>query len=267
MIPNIIHYCWFSGEEMPEVVKHCMASWHKYMPDYEYRLWDMDAVRDIDVPYLKEALECRKWAFAADFIRLFAVEKYGGIYMDADVEVFKSLDEFRSDEMFIGREIGFHVRGNRPWNFLTSHAFGAEAHHPFLQSCLRYYNSRKFILSEDTSLPLEFRYDLRISPEIDAVIAHQEYGYDPFLSSDRLQCCKDGLKIYPSEIFDGAFPSVASACRHLCLGGWRDKSKGDAVDESCETSIPLFGRVIGSPRLKFKFFRIFNRLGYIFMRI
>ena len=59
---------------MPEVVKHCMASWHKYMPDYEYRLWDMDAVRDIDVPYLKEALECRKWAFAADFIRLFAVE-------------------------------------------------------------------------------------------------------------------------------------------------------------------------------------------------
>ena len=48
MIPKIVHYCWFSGEPYPVEIQRCIDSWHKYLPDYEFRLWDMNAVKDID---------------------------------------------------------------------------------------------------------------------------------------------------------------------------------------------------------------------------
>ena len=40
MIPKIIHYCWFGGKEKPEVVKNCIDSWKRLMPDYEIKEWN-----------------------------------------------------------------------------------------------------------------------------------------------------------------------------------------------------------------------------------
>ena len=39
-IPKVIHYCWFGGKPLPQMAKKCIASWQKYMPDYEIRQWD-----------------------------------------------------------------------------------------------------------------------------------------------------------------------------------------------------------------------------------
>ena len=63
MIPKIIHYTWFSGEEMPQIVKDCILSWKRLMPDYEYRLWDREAIKDLDSEFLQEALAVLKWAY------------------------------------------------------------------------------------------------------------------------------------------------------------------------------------------------------------
>ena len=41
MIPKIIHYCWLSGEPMPEMLQQCIASWKRFLPEYEFRLWKM----------------------------------------------------------------------------------------------------------------------------------------------------------------------------------------------------------------------------------
>ena len=73
MIPKKIHYCWFSNEPFPEQVQQCIASWKQYMPDWEYVLWNYDRIKDIDSIWLKECLAAKKWAFAADFVRLWAV--------------------------------------------------------------------------------------------------------------------------------------------------------------------------------------------------
>lgn len=94
MIPKIIHYTWFSNDPMPDKVLRCMASWQQIMPDYELKKWDMDAIKHIDVPFLKEALAAKKWAYAADFVRMYAVFYEGGIYLDTDVQVYKSFDRF-----------------------------------------------------------------------------------------------------------------------------------------------------------------------------
>ena len=104
MIPKKIHYCWFGRGEMPELALKCIESWHKYMPDYEYKLWNEDNF-DINCNlYVKEAYEARKFAFVSDYARLYALYTEGGIYMDTDVEVLKPYDTLMDLTGFIGFE-------------------------------------------------------------------------------------------------------------------------------------------------------------------
>ena len=42
MIPKKIHYCWFGRGPMPPMALKCIESWHRFMPDYEYKLWNED---------------------------------------------------------------------------------------------------------------------------------------------------------------------------------------------------------------------------------
>ena len=79
MIPRIIHYCWFGRGSMPKHAIKCIESWHKYMPDYTYKLWNED-IFDIDSTwYTKEAYEAGKYAFVSDVVRLKALYEEGGI--------------------------------------------------------------------------------------------------------------------------------------------------------------------------------------------
>ena len=89
MIPKIVHYCWLSGDEYPELVKQCMASWKENLPGWEFRLWDKTCLPEIDNLYAWESYEDKVYALACDVILLYAVHKFGGVYMDVDVEVLK----------------------------------------------------------------------------------------------------------------------------------------------------------------------------------
>lgn len=92
MIPKRIHYCWFGRGKMPEMARKCIASWKKYLPEYEIKEWNEDNF-DLDrYPYVREAYDNRKFAFVTDVVRLYALYHEGGIYMDTDVEVLKPLD-------------------------------------------------------------------------------------------------------------------------------------------------------------------------------
>lgn len=104
MIPRIIHYCWFGLGPIPEMAQKCIASWHKYMPDYEYKLWNEDNFDIHCNPYVQEAYESRKFAFVTDYVRLYALYYEGGIYMDTDVEVLKPYDDLLSLTGFTGYE-------------------------------------------------------------------------------------------------------------------------------------------------------------------
>lgn len=229
MIPKMIHYTWFSGEEMPQLVKDCIASWKRFMPDYEYRLWDMDAIKDIDAVFLKEALAMKKWAYAADFVRLYALYHEGGIYLDTDVMVFRSFDDLLHHQVFIGKEDAIHelMVENTRAQLLTAHCTGAEPHSEFIKACLSYYKDRHFIQSENQQLPLTLRYNLVMLPYIEACIA-RGYGYDWAPRNQAIQHCKDGLTIYPSAYFCGNKSQTSSYCEHFTLGSWR---KGDIMPD------------------------------------
>lgn len=93
-IPKIIHMTWFSGDPYPPSLIKCMDTWKKVLPDFEVKLWNMEMARALDIPYVNEALDAKKWAFAGDVVRAYAVWRDGGVYMDTDIWVLKRFDDF-----------------------------------------------------------------------------------------------------------------------------------------------------------------------------
>lgn len=230
MIPKIIHYTWFSGEPFPEEIQDCINSWKKHLSDYQFRLWDMDAVKGVNSVFLKEALQERKWAYAADYVRLYAICHEGGIYLDTDVFVYKSFDPLLHDGVFIGKENSIHFEGGFTAQYLSSHCFGAEKNHPFIKDCLSYFDDRHFVTSSNTKLPQSLKYNLVLLPYIQAEIARQ-YGYEWKPSIQGFQSCQNNLCIYPTVFFDPQAQTADSYCKHLALGSWRiDKSSEPVYD-------------------------------------
>lgn len=104
MIPKIIHYCWFGNNALPELAKKCIASWKKYLPDYEIKEWN-ERNFDINIiPYTEEAYNQKKYAFVSDYARFWILYHYGGLYFDTDVEIIKSMDKIIERGSFMGCE-------------------------------------------------------------------------------------------------------------------------------------------------------------------
>lgn len=104
MIPKIIHYCWFGGKPLPDSAKKCIASWRKFLPDYEIKEWNESNFDVNCIKYTREAYRLKKYAFVSDYARFFILYKYGGLYFDIDVEVIRNMDDIISRGPFMGRE-------------------------------------------------------------------------------------------------------------------------------------------------------------------
>ena len=144
MIPQIIHYCWFGGKEKPDSVIKCMESWTKYCPDYDIKEWNESNFDIHENDYCREAYEAKKWAFVADMARLVVLEKYGGIYMDTDVEVVRPFDNLLTYSAFMCFE-------NR--DSVSIGTLGVEKGNPIIADFLTPYNNRHFV-REDGSYDL-----------------------------------------------------------------------------------------------------------------
>lgn len=103
MIPKIIHYCWFGDAEIPEEYVQYIAEWKNLHPGWILKKWDESNVPN-DVPYLNTSLHNSKWANASNYIRLYAVEKEGGIYLDIDFKLLKPLDPLLDNNVFMAFE-------------------------------------------------------------------------------------------------------------------------------------------------------------------
>lgn len=145
MIPRIIHYCWFGRKDKPALVKKCISSWKKYLPDYKIVEWNEDNFDFDEYPYLRWCYDEKKWAFLSDFARLLIIEKNGGIYFDTDVEVVANLDHLLIYEAFYGFENDEYVA--------TGLGFGSQAHHISIQAMVNQYVSR--VPDEEGNLNLE----------------------------------------------------------------------------------------------------------------
>jgi Mannosyltransferase OCH1 and related enzymes len=135
MIPKIIHYCWLSGDPYPPIIRECLETWKECLGDYEIWLWDRERFDIASTAWTKEAFECKKYAFAADYIRLYALYNYGGIYLDSDVTVYKSFDDLLDRPYFIGEDY-LHC--------FEPAIIGAEKGCEWIKTVLDYYENRHF---------------------------------------------------------------------------------------------------------------------------
>jgi len=198
MIPKIIHYIWFGKNPLPELEQRCLASWHQYMPNWEYRLWNEETFDISTAPlYVRQAYEARKYAFVSDYVRLWALEQYGGVYVDTDVKVLKSYEPLMKDTAFIGME---ESKAHLPGTCVM----GCEAHCRWVKDMLALYDDIEFVRPDGS-------YDMTTNVErmgmkmIEKGLNRLEIG-DCKLENDkpwkRVQYLEEwGLRVYTHEYF------------------------------------------------------------------
>lgn len=230
MIPKILHLIWLSGSPYPALIRRCLRSWRRQLPDYEVRIWTQENFDTSGVRYVREAIEQRRWAFAADYIRLWALWNYGGIYLDSDVFVRKSLDPLLSADFFSAVEKGSgtydngalldaegKLRDPKTWEVpgfgLQAAVLGSVPGHPFLRHCLDYYENTPFILPDGTLSGQHL-----IAPSIFARMA-ADFG---FRYRDQEQWLEAGMHVLPSSAIASSLRHVDSAALavHCCNGNW-----------------------------------------------
>lgn len=223
MIPKIIHYCWFGGKEMPELVNDCIASWHKYMPDWQYQLWNEDNFDIASAPaYVQEAYAARKFAFVSDYVRLWALEQYGGLYLDTDVEAFKPFDDLIEHyAAFAGFEGSKHLP-------IGTCVLASMAHGEWVSEMLAAYASRHFAKATgDRQQATGEEYDLTTNVEFMTGIMR----CNGFKQDGAEQDYKD-LHVLPVDYFSprhttGEYIKTENTySEHKVMSSWNEKKRG-----------------------------------------
>lgn len=181
MIPKIIHYCWFGKREMSSLEKECIASWQRLCPDFKFVLWNED---NFDVEFCQfssQAYEESKWAFVSDVARVYALYNFGGIYLDTDMLLIKSLDSLIVNHGFLGAE-------NQ--NLVNAAIMGFTKNHFFLEALLKYYE-RIEPISEDVFVE-------NTIPRIVTRFIKEIYEFRGVFDSN---CDFSSLKVFPSTYF------------------------------------------------------------------
>ena len=180
-IPKIIHYCWFGGKPKPALAEKCIASWKKFCPDYEIREWNEENFDLSAAPrYVRQAYEAGRWAFVTDYVRLVALVRTGGVYMDTDVEVVKPLDPYLTHEAFAGFESIDRVQTG---------LLACVPGFPLFREFLAHYDTAEFIRPDGTQ-------DITTNVEVLTRLCVR-HG---LRLNDRFQVV-EGLAVYPREYF------------------------------------------------------------------
>lgn len=181
MIPKIIHYIWFGRNSKSELANKCIQSWLKYCPEYEIIEWNEDNFDLDSAPlYVRQAYESKKWAFVSDYVRLWAMTEFGGIYMDTDVEVLKPLDEFLNHEAFSGFEDDINI----PTGIMA-----CEKGFPLFKELLHFYDDASFLNPDGT---MNLTTNVRIITDICLKYGLQQNG--------KYQVVQ-GFALYPKDVF------------------------------------------------------------------
>lgn len=136
MIPKRIFYTWFGQKPLPKEFSKMRLSWEKNNPDYEIVEINEE---NFDVEYMdftKKAYSNKQMAFVSDVARIWAVNKYGGIYLDTDVEALKPFDFLLMHHQFWAKEDAGLVA--------TGLGFGSEKNDQILDYILLEYSNLEF---------------------------------------------------------------------------------------------------------------------------
>ena len=189
-VPKVIHYCWFGGNPLPELAKKCIASWKKFLPDYEIKEWNEHNFDVNMIAYTREAYRLKKYAHVSDYARFWILYNYGGIYFDTDVEVIRPLDDIIARGVFMGFE---HPDGvvydEQSGTLAAGLGMGVVPAHPFFGKVVDFYNHIHFAGWNGKST----------GNVTDLIPKLLDYEHKQILDGGIV--CVDDLLIYPTEYF------------------------------------------------------------------
>ena len=223
MIPKRIHYCWFGGGAKDLTIVNCIASWKKFCPDYEIIEWNENNT-DCSLPFVQYAIRQKKWAFVADVIRLDVLINQGGIYLDTDMLLVKSLDEYLNSKLFIGVEAPHMINGA---------IIGSVCDNRYIKKVRRYYDQINFGVDfnfHNSTIPIilsetfknMFGKDLNIlePTTIDNVTMYPSRVFYPLPNSHKMD-----IKNYKNYL------SEDTAAVHLWNASWVDYNEFDYIKQ------------------------------------
>ncbi len=205
MIPKLIHYCWFGRSPLPVSAQKCIASWRRFLPDYEIWQWSEEPLHDNvndnenilydkklsfdvkSIPYTQQAYEAKKYAFVSDYARFWILYHKGGLYFDTDVEIISNMDDIIARGSFMGIEKGAFIDGKPMVN--PGLGLGVEPGHSFYKKMLQVYDGKYYIKADGSYNNVTI-----VSYTTKELYVH---GMKP---SEEMQEV-DGIWIYPTDYF------------------------------------------------------------------
>lgn len=222
MIPKVIHYCWFGRGKKPHLIRKCLKTWRKVMPDYEIKEWNEDNFDVNALPFVRQAYEEKKWAFVADVCRFYACYHEGGIYLDTDVEVFRRFDEFLNNSFFIGIEYQENAKEFRL--SIDVSVFGCLKGNSFAKECLDYYRDKQFRMA-----------DGRITGGTVQAVASCLADNHGFERRNTNQLLSNGVRVFSTDYFCNISNHANSGIYslHHFDGSWVDYSNRGVLYRFC----------------------------------
>lgn len=186
-IPHIIHYCWFGKGKKNKLFYKCLESWKKYLPGWQIIEWNEDNFDISKSPqYVQEAYSVKKYAFVSDYCRIYALDKFGGVYFDTDLEVLRSFDDLLTGYEFVS---GFESKRSLITAFIA-----CVPNNDIICEFLHSYIDRKFIKDDNSYdiTPINVRFSKLA----------EEHGCD--LDNNSKQEFDNGRAVvYPVDVFSG----------------------------------------------------------------
>ena len=203
-IPKIIHYCWFGKKPMPASCNKMISSWKKHLPDYQIMRWDESSFDIEGNDYVRAAYEAGKFAFVSDYVRLYALKQYGGVYLDTDIEVLRSFDDILARYHAV---FGFESEEKVMTAFIA-----AQADNPIIGDFLACYADRAFDADH---------------LEPNTVMLTQLLKRRGLILENRMQLLGDDTVVFPLDYFQAYDFTKAALCVsehtrtiHRCFGSW-----------------------------------------------
>lgn len=229
-IPKKIHYVWVGGNEKPKKIQKCMETWKKKYPEYEIMEWNENNFDINSNKYVEAAYKAKKWAFVSDYIRMYAIYNYGGVYFDTDVIAIGKLDEYLQYDCFVGYE-----SNDMPFTAV----FGAVKYHPFIKAILDKYDE------------IDNRFDSSATNTI--LVSNMLIENYKCKLGNKRQVLKDNILVLPKEYLCN--PSMRSRTIHAFDASWTDKKKRSKI---YHFEISLRGKMTN--KFKIFFYRIIDIL-------
>lgn len=231
MIPKKIHYCWFGGNPLPDLFLECKKKIEELCPEYEIKEWNEENFDINSVRFVKEAYFAKKYAFVADYVRMYALYTEGGIYIETDAILKKGLDDLLSARAFVGM-------GSKT---ITCVMLGCEQGHPLAHLMLEHYNKHSF-MNKDGSCDMT-----TINTIINEILVNK---YN-MTREQKIQHLGDGIAVYPTKYFytdlSKGKPIVSSESYvvHYGEASWQDE-KTRLRKKYINKYSAIFGATIGT---------------------